>query len=577
MTGSDPSGANRKGQAQDTEQLLGELQRQRAELERRNQELQQAQEQRELALDQLAVLYSAARAVLEHRDFEVAAQAVFNSAKKAIGATAGYVALLSDDGSENEVLYLDAGGQPCTVDLDLPMPIRGLREVAYRTGEPAYDNDFAHSDWMKFMPEGHARLDSVMFVPLLKNGKGIGLLGLANKPGGFTDADARLGAALGDMAALALQNSRNLEALEKSRDELQVTLDSIGDAVVILDNDEQLVHLNPAAEALLGWTRSEAAGRPLGEVVVLPSVQHMSTATGLCIEDRRGAPHQVSVVVAPIGKAHQAHSGFVLVIRDETARKAAEEALAQERLYVRKMEAIGQLSAGIAHDFNNLLSPIVGFTEMTRDDLRENPVLTDRLDKVLASAERARRIVEQLLAYGRRQMFRLREIGAEELLRRAGDSLHRELPAGVELCMECVGSPGTLCCDPDVIRGALSHLCANALWAMPHGGVLTLRVDRVAVDQDEAAEISRNLLPGDYIVLMVGDTGVGMDPAMQERIFEPFFSTKPKWEAAGLGLSAVHGAIAQHQGAVRVTSEPGKGSTFELFLPVHQAARSTLQ
>lgn len=567
MTESDSNFSDDDSGASDVENLLGELRNRQAELERRNEELQRAQEQRGLALDQLAVLYSAARAVLEHRDFQVAARAVFDSAKKAIGATAGYVALLNDDGSENEVLYLDSGDEPCTVDPTLPMPIRGLREVAYRTGEPVYDNDFAQSDWMQFMPEGHSRLDSVMFVPLLKNGQGVGLLGLANKPGGFTDADARLGAALGDMAAMALQNSRNLDALEESRNEFQVTLDSIGDAVVILNKEEQVTHLNPAAEALLGWACSEAVGRPLREVVLLPLAQDMASATELCIEDRGGVEHRVSVVVAPIGKDLPAHRGFVLVIRDETARAAAEEALAKERLYARKMEAISQLSAGIAHDFNNLLSPIVGFTEMTRDDLRGNSVMTDRLDKVLASAERARRIVEQLLAYGRRQMLRLGEISAEELLRKAGDTLFVELPAGVELRMECVGSPGTLRCDPDVIRGALSHLCANALWAMPHGGVLTLRVDRVALEQDKAVEISKNLLPGDYIVLMVGDTGIGMDAAMQERIFEPFFSTKPKWEAAGMGLSAVHGAIAQHQGAVRVTSAPGKGSTFELFLP----------
>jgi len=166
-------------------------------------------------------LIRAARAVLEFKTFKPAAQAIFDCCKEMTGATSGYVALLSPEGDENEVLFLDAGGRPCTVDPELPMPIRGLRADAYRTGKAVYDNDFWHSQWMEFMPAGHVALDNVMFAPLPIDGRVVGLMGLANKPAPFNEDDARMATAFGELAAVALKNSRMLEALEDARLEAQ--------------------------------------------------------------------------------------------------------------------------------------------------------------------------------------------------------------------------------------------------------------------------------------------------------------------------------------------------------------------
>lgn len=163
-----------------------------------------------------SALLECSHAILEELDFADAAAAVFKSCKNLIGAAAGYVALLSKDGAENEVLFLDSGGLPCTVDPELPMPIRGLRAEAYNTGKPVYENRFDSSEWNRFLPAGHAKLLNVLFAPLLLDGQAVGLIGLANKPGGFTDNDARLAAAFADHAAIALQNSRSLEALRES-------------------------------------------------------------------------------------------------------------------------------------------------------------------------------------------------------------------------------------------------------------------------------------------------------------------------------------------------------------------------
>ena len=169
-------------------------------------------------------LLEASRSVLRVDDFESTARAIFDHACRLTGAVSGYVALLSDDGEENEVLFLEAGGMPCSVDPELPMPIRGLRERAYREGRAVWDNDFMVSDWVQYMPAGHVELRNVLFAPLVIDGVTRGILGLANKEGDFTLEDGDIAGALGDMCAVALHNSRNLEALQATVAELERAL-----------------------------------------------------------------------------------------------------------------------------------------------------------------------------------------------------------------------------------------------------------------------------------------------------------------------------------------------------------------
>ncbi len=170
---------------------------------------------------EISALLMASRAVLRNKEFQDSARAIFDSTKDLIGATAGYVALLSKDGKENEVLFLDSGGLPCTVDPSLPMPIRGLRAEAYSSGEPAVENDFNKSEWKKFMPDGHVHLENVLFAPLTIEKKVVGVIGLANKPGGFTRRDREMAMAFGEIASLALINSRMLELLKENEKELK--------------------------------------------------------------------------------------------------------------------------------------------------------------------------------------------------------------------------------------------------------------------------------------------------------------------------------------------------------------------
>jgi signal transduction histidine kinase len=170
---------------------------------------------------EISALLKSSKAVLQNKEFPDSARAIFDAAKELIGATAGYVALLSDNGLENEVLFLDAGGLPCTVDPSLPMPIRGLRAEAYNSGKVTVENVFNKSEWTKFMPNGHVQLKNVLFSPLKIEQRPVGVIGLANKHGGFNERDAEMAMAFGEIASIALANSKMLEMLEENEKELK--------------------------------------------------------------------------------------------------------------------------------------------------------------------------------------------------------------------------------------------------------------------------------------------------------------------------------------------------------------------
>ena len=176
---------------------------------------------------ELHSIMNGSKSVLEQKGFTESARAIFDHCKNLIGATSGYVALLSDTGEENEVLFLEAGGLPCDVNPNLPMPIRGLRAEAYHSNKAVYHNDFMNSEWIDFMPKGHVILKNVMFAPLVINEKTVGIIGLANKATDFNDNDAKMANGFGELAAIALQNNRNLDqriAAEQQQEKLIIDL-----------------------------------------------------------------------------------------------------------------------------------------------------------------------------------------------------------------------------------------------------------------------------------------------------------------------------------------------------------------
>ncbi|MFO8053641.1 MAG: GAF domain-containing protein [Bacteroidales bacterium] len=180
---------------------------------------------------ELYAIMDSSRAVLEAKSFIGAAKAIFNHCRDVIGATSGYVALLNENGAENEVLFLESGGLPCDVNPKLPMPIRGLRAEAYQFNKAVYHNDFMNSQWFGFMPKGHVILKNVMFAPLVLNGKTVGIIGLANKETNFDDNDAKMATGFGELAAIALQNSRNLEQRKEAEKQREKVIEDLKTAL----------------------------------------------------------------------------------------------------------------------------------------------------------------------------------------------------------------------------------------------------------------------------------------------------------------------------------------------------------
>ncbi|MCL5291307.1 MAG: SpoIIE family protein phosphatase [Actinobacteria bacterium] len=253
-----------------------------SEWKRVEEELGNALEESQQRSRESAKLNESFRAILRYRKFEDSARIIFDSCKNLIGATSGYIALLNSDGTQNEVVFLESGGLSCTVDPSLPMPVRGLRAEVYRTGKTSYHNDFSNSEWVDLLPEGHVGLDNVLFAPLVVDRKAVGLMGIANKPGGFTDEDAEMASSFGELAAVALQNSRTLEEserlleqveherqraeelatiLEKERDTLQVIMENTDAHLAYLDTDLNFVEVNSTYARGSGHTKEELIGR----------------------------------------------------------------------------------------------------------------------------------------------------------------------------------------------------------------------------------------------------------------------------------------------------------------------------
>jgi PAS domain S-box-containing protein len=341
---------------------LDDMVRQRtAELAAANEELSREVTSGALRRKEISSLLEGARAVLAYGDFATSARVIFDECKKIVGATAGYIALLNHDGSENDVVFLDAGGRPCSVDPSLPMPIRGLRAEAYHLNSSVFENDFSNSQWIHFMPSGHVRLDNVMFAPLMIAGKTVGLMGLANKPGGFDDNDARMAAAFGELAAMALNNSRMLKAVEDSEERFHSVSQTAVDAIISINSTGNIVFWNKAAGEMFGWSEEDALGKPV--TLVIPEKYHDAHLTGLSnivnnktldsagrtdggagligktieitAKRRDGGEFPVELSLA---RWHTSHGVFfTAIIRDISTRKQAEEAIGNYRNRLEEM------------------------------------------------------------------------------------------------------------------------------------------------------------------------------------------------------------------------------------------------
>ena len=257
----------------------------------------------------------------------------------------------------------------------------------------------------------------------------------------------------------------------------------------------------------------------------------------------------------------------------EAIRRGLETQLRESQ----KMEAIGTLAAGIAHDFNNILGAILGNLALAREDVGVGHTVIHSLEQINKSALRARTLVQQILAFGRRQPQELVNRPLRPLIEETLMLMRAALPAGVNVDAVLTNEPMHVLADATQIQQVMMNLCTNAWHALQgSAGRITVGLKPVALRED-ASQRPGGLPPGDYAHVWVSDTGCGMDSATQARIFEPFFTTKPVGQGTGLGLSVVHGIVAAHHGALLVETAVGQGSTFHMYIPVVDSQDSETQ
>jgi PAS domain S-box-containing protein len=412
---------------------------------------------------------------------------------------------------------------------------------------------------------------SLLIIPLIIGREVVGSLNLdAVKTRHFTAEEISLAWSVADQLSGALAQAR----LNKDRQLLGVAIEQTAEAVVITDTEGAILYVNSAFEQITGYKRAEVIGQ---NPRILRSGKHndafyqelwSTLKTGQVWQGRfvnkkkDGALYTIDTTITPVRDGSGAIVNYVDVHRDVTQQLLLEEQYRQAQ----KMEAIGRLTGGIAHDFNNLLTAINGYAELTQMRLPPDSPLQSLVDNILQSGQRAANLIRQLLAFSRKQVIELKILDLKDIVAELYKLLKRIISEDIELITTLAPDLWPVKADPAQIEQVIVNLAVNARDAMPDGGKLTIAADNVVLDEDDVAG-RLELRPGEYILLSVSDTGVGMSEAVQTHIFEPFFTTKEQGKGTGLGLATVFGIVKQSGGDIRVCSEEGVGTTFKVFLP----------
>ncbi len=362
---------------------------------------------------------------------------------------------------------------------------------------------------------------------------------------------------------------------------------AVPDGIVALDAAGRVESVNPAAERVLGADATAVAGQPL--VDVLRAMTAPAEGAPRALEDlpgtrelRRGDGTTADAEITTHPTADAAGVlGTLVMMRDVTERRRAaerQEELQRQLLHAQKLEAVGQFAGGVAHDFNNLLHALSGNLELARAALEEGTAATPYLDEIGAASTRAASLVQQLLAYTRRQVSAPRTVDLAVVVSGIESLLRRLLPEDIAIEIDAPAGLGPVRVDPGQFEQVLVNLAVNARDAMPGGGQLRIALARRDLDELAAAMVA-DLAEGPHLELTVSDTGCGMTPEVLAHVFEPFFTTKREGKGSGLGLATVYGIVKQAEGHVGVESRPGEGTTIRILLrcaagPVEAPARA---
>ena len=435
-------------------------------------------------------------------------------------------------------------------------------------------------------------VQSFVCVPIVYEKKALGVLAVENTKSSQRLAQSEISVLMGvaSQTAAGIINARSFKKIRESEERYRLLADNISDVIWTLDlARSRFTYFSPSVERMLGYTPEEMLQRDLADMltgdsyeqaqkVIAEELDREKSETADPFRSRTQEVEQyckdgTTLWTEVTASFLRDRAGQVIAIlgasRDISERKQAEnekknlEARLQQ---AHKMEAIGTLAGGIAHDFNNILAAVLGYTEISLDEAPAGSLLHSNIQEVLYAGNRAKDLVKQILAFSRQAEQELAPVQVKHVAKEAIRLLRASLPSTIDIRQDIRSDSATLA-DPTQIHQVVMNLCTNADHAMRDtGGVLDISLADHPIDSAlEARKL--DLIPGDYLRLRVSDTGHGMPEAVRTRIFEPFYTTKGRDKGTGMGLSVVHGIIKSCGGAISVQSEPGKGSSFEVFLP----------
>ena len=369
------------------------------------------------------------------------------------------------------------------------------------------------------------------------------------------------------------------EALRKSKEFIKNILETVDEGFIVIDNEYKIISANKSYLQAVNKPLEEVTGRHCYELShhIYKPCHESGEDCPVNITFKTGEPHTAlhthydsegnSIFVETKSYPIKDDSGKVVsaieVINNITEKKRLEDQLH----HAQKMEAIGTFAGGIAHDFNNILTAIIGYANLLQMKMKKDEPLRAHVEPILASAERAANLTQSLLAFSRKQVINTKAINLNEIVGNVEKLLRRLIGEDIELNISLADNPMTVVADFGQMEQVLINLATNARDAMPDGGVLIIKTGMMKLDEEYIKSHGYGKT-GKYAVISVTDTGFGMDEKTRERIFDPFFTTKDLGKGTGLGLSIVYGIIKQHNGYINVYSEPGKGTTFRIYLPL---------
>ena len=369
----------------------------------------------------------------------------------------------------------------------------------------------------------------------------------------------------------------DLKKSEVGRLRLAAAIEQVSEIIMVSDREGNIQYVNPAFEKTTGFTCEEAIGQNCCFLSrddqnttsfdkMCMALHGGETWSGSLINTKKdGSLFEEEATFTPVKDDEGRITNFVAVKRDVSHEKSLEKQLRQAV----KMEAIGTLAGGIAHDFNNILSAILGYSEMARAQLTADDPVGKDLDRVIQSGYRATDLVKQILTFSRQEEGDLKPFKVHFIVGEVLKLLRSTLPTTIELKENVATDCRPILADSTQLHQVLMNLCTNAKHAIgPHTGNIHVSLSEIEVTDDNGIVDCPQIETGMYLDIEVSDTGCGMDELTLSKIFDPFFTTKEKGKGTGLGLAVVHGIIKQHKGEITVSSEPGVGTIFHIYLPI---------